>query len=118
MYKPAQDNSLHPELLCKKYGISYVYCKDDTDIDGICGVYRVTGAGILFGSCIHNKKIINCLSWNNTCRKRTWSIYNMYLMGLTLHYIDENVDEGKVICILEILLYNTDTLEIFVKKYY
>ncbi len=122
MHRPAQDNAVHPELLCKKYGINYVYCKDDTDIDSVCDIYMVTGAGILSGSCVHNKKIINChpgiIPVARGLDAFKWSIYNMYPMGVTLHYIDENVDEGEIICILETPLYNTDTLEIFARRHY
>lgn len=85
-------------MLCKKYGISYVYCKNDTDIDGVCDIYMVTGAGILSGNCIHNKKIINChpkiIPAVRGLDAFKWSIYSMYPMSVTLHYIDENVDEG------------------------
>lgn len=82
----------------------------------------ITGAGILSGNCIHNKKIINChpgiIPAVRGLDSFKWSIYNMYPMGVTLHYIDENVDEGKVIYILETPLYNTDTLEIFARRHY
>lgn len=42
----------------------------------------------------------------------------MQPVGNTLHYIDENIDSGKIISIVQTPIFITDSLETFARRHY
>ena len=47
-----------------------------------------------------------------------FSILNNIRLGITLHYIDENVDEGELISTFQTPVYKNDTLKTLAKRHY
>ena len=47
-----------------------------------------------------------------------WSIYKNELVGNTLHYIDQSVDKGNIVCHKITKVYKSDRLSNFYKRHY
>ena len=83
----------------------------------------VCGSGLLPKELlVKNNKIINCHSGliplSRGLDSFKWAIKNLFKIGNTLHYIDENVDLGKIISHKVTKLYAKDTLTSFAKRHY
>ncbi|MEG1895228.1 MAG: formyltransferase family protein, partial [Oscillospiraceae bacterium] len=121
-HRPCQTAAVAPDILCRGYGLKYVKCQSDTDIDNSCHIYLVAGAGILSPAAVENKKIINChpgiIPAARGLDSFKWSILNMVPVGNTLHYIDKGVDCGEIITVLPTPVFSTDTLETLARRHY
>lgn len=122
LHRPNQNEGVDVQLVCHKYNIEYKKCESDIDIGDECDEYLITGAGILSKEVVDNKKIINChpgiIPISRGLDAFKWSIYHMRPIGNTLHYIDKNVDKGKIISIITTPVFETDTLETFARRHY
>jgi len=121
-HRPNQKEAVAPEVMAEKHGIQYIKCKDDTDIDNSCELYLILGAGIISPKAIIGKKIVNCHPGIiPACRGLDafkWAIYNLQPLGITLHYIDEQIDAGKIISIVPTNVYKTDSLLTLARRHY
>jgi phosphoribosylglycinamide formyltransferase-1 len=55
-HRPVQTDAVVPEVLAEKHNISYISCKDDTDIDNSCDLYIILGARIISEKCIEGEE--------------------------------------------------------------
>lgn len=121
-HRPDQTNAVAPQAIAEKHNIPYVYCESDTDIDNDCDIYLILGAGILSAKCIEGKKIINCHPGIiPACRgldSFKWAIYDMVPLGVTLHYIDSQVDAGEIISVIPTEVYSSDSLASLSRRHY
>lgn len=121
-HRPDQSKAVHPQMMAEKHRISYAECSDDRDIDGSCDVYLVLGAGILSAECVEGKRIINAHpGLIPACRgldSFKWAIYDAKPMGITLHYIDEQVDAGEIIATVPTYVYSTDSIITLSRRHY
>ena len=122
VHRPEQSSAAAPQILAEKHGIPYIKCLNDEDIDDSCDVYLILGAGIISGSCIAGKKIINCHPGIiPACRgldSFKWAIYGMKPMGITLHYIDAKVDAGEIVSVVPTNVYRTDSFIALARRHY
>lgn len=121
-HRPNQQNAISPDVLCKNFNLKYVQCDSDKEIDNECEFYLITGSGILSADCVRYKKIINChpgiIPAVRGLDAFKWAIFNMQPVGNTLHYIDENIDSGEIISIVQTPIFITDSLETFARRHY
>ena len=121
-HRPEQSNAVAPEILAARHGIPYVVCRKDTDIDGSCDVYLILGAGILSPACVSGKSIVNChpgiLPASRGLDSFKWAIDEMKPLGVTLHYIDVEVDAGEIIAVVSTNVYVTDSLTTLARRHY
>jgi phosphoribosylglycinamide formyltransferase-1 len=121
-HRPNQFTSILPEILAEKHKIPYVICNSDLDIKDGHDIYLVLGAGILSSQCVANKRIINCHPGIiPACRGLDafkWAIYEMRPLGITLHYIDAEVDAGEIIYVSPTNVYKTDNLLTLSRRHY
>ncbi len=121
-HRPAQYKAVAPEVIAKAYGIEYVNVNCDEEIPSGCDLYIILGAGILSRSFVQNKKIINChpgvLPAVRGLDAFKWTIYEMKPLGVTLHYIDEEVDKGEIISVVPTHVFKTDDLETLARRHY
>lgn len=121
-HRPNQTNSIHPKTIAKGYGLPYKECLNDVDIDNGCDLYVITGSRILSSECVKNKKIINAHPGIiPACRgldSFKWSIYEDKPLGVSLHYIDENVDSGEVISVMQTDVFEGDTIQTLANRHY
>ena len=121
-HRPDQTNAVAGQTIAQRHGIPYVICESDRDIDQQCDVYLILGAGILSAECVIGKRIINChpgiIPASRGLDSFKWAIYERKPLGISLHYIDEQVDAGEVISVEETCVYRTDTLETLARRHY
>ena len=121
-HRPDQSAAVHPRDICLRYGLPYIPVESDTQIDNRCGLYLVTGAGILSEECVRGKRILNghpgVIPAVRGLDAFKWSIYHMLPLGVTLHYIDEQVDVGEVVSIVPTPVFPSDTLETLARRHY
>ena len=121
-HRPDQSLSIEPEILAARHDIPYSSVETDEDIDDKCDVYLVIAGKILSANCVANKKIINChpgiIPATRGLDAFKWAIYDSKPLGITLHYIDENVDAGEIISIFPTNVYASDTPETLARRHY
>jgi phosphoribosylglycinamide formyltransferase-1 len=121
-HRPNQTEAVAPEVIAEKHKITYKKCENDTDIDNSCELYLILGAGIISAEEIKGKKIINCHPGIiPACRGLDafkWAIYNMQPLGITLHYINEKVDAGEIISVVQTNVYKTDSFLTLARRHY
>jgi len=121
-HRPDQTIAVAPEVIAKKHNLDYVICENDLDIDNSCDIYLVLGAGILSKECVENKKIINAhpgiIPASRGLDSFKWAIYENKPLGVSLHYIDKEVDAGDIISVIPTEIYETDSLETLSRRHY
>lgn len=121
-HRPNQSAAAHPRELCRRYNWDYIPVQSDAEIDNRCDLYLITGAGILSPACLRGKKILNChpgiIPAARGLDAFKWSVYHMTPLGITLHYIDEAVDAGKIVSIIPTEVFPSDTLETLARRHY
>lgn len=121
-HRPNQSVAAHPREICERYGLPYIPVESDTQIDNSCGLYLITGAGILSEECLRGKQVLNghpgVIPAARGLDAFKWSIYDMLPLGVTLHYIDGQVDAGEVVSILPTPVFPSDTLESLARRHY
>lgn len=121
-HRPDQSAAAHPRDICRRYGLPYIPVGSDVEIDNRCGLYLITGAGILSAECFRGKRFLNghpgVIPAARGLDAFKWSIYNALPLGVTLHYIDERVDAGEVVSILPTPVFPSDTLETLARRHY
>lgn len=120
-HRPNQVDSITTEDLAKANNLEFIHFDGKSDLIN-CDFYLITGAGILSSKVVLNKKIINAhpgiIPSSRGLDSFKWSIYNGIELGITLHFIDENVDSGKIISIIKTPVYEGDSLLTLSRRHY
>lgn len=121
-HRPDQSAAIHPRDICRRYGLPFIPVESDAQIDNRCGLYLVTGAGILSPECLRGKRILNghpgVIPAARGLDTFKWSVYDMLPLGVTLHYIDERVDVGEIVSVIPTPVFPSDTLESLARRHY
>ncbi len=120
-HRPNQADAVATEELAKKNNLSFIKHDGESDLQG-CDFYLIAGAGILPSNIIRGKEIINAhpgvIPSVRGLDSFKWSIYNKIPLGITLHYIDEAVDAGRIISIVRTPIYMSDSLITLARRHY
>jgi len=120
-HRPNQIESIGTENLASANRLGFVRFEDKTDLPE-CDVYLIAGAGILDSKIIEDRKIINAHPGIiPSCRgldSFKWSIFHGLELGITLHYIDESIDNGRIISMQKTPVYSDDTLLTLARRHY
>lgn len=121
-HRPDQNGAIRADILAQKHGIAYMKCESDSDIDDSCDVYLILGAGILSPECVSRKKIVNChpgiIPASRGLDSFKWAIYDDTPLGITLHYIDKEVDAGEIISVIPTNVYISDDIYTLARRHY
>lgn len=122
-HRPNQSEATPTQILAEILGIEYQRVEKDVEIPEGFDYYLILGAGILSAEFIEKaKKVINChpgvIPAARGLDAFKWSILEMKPLGVTLHYIDKEVDKGEVISIVPTPIFSTDTLEMLARRHY
>lgn len=121
-HRPHQSEAISAEEIAQKYHLAYKSCLSDEDIDNECDVYIIAGCGILSQQCLKGKKILNAhpgmIPTARGLDAFKWAILQDKPLGVTLHYIDEKIDEGEIIAIIPTPIYPSDTLHTLARRHY
>jgi phosphoribosylglycinamide formyltransferase-1 len=120
-HRPDQDKSVTTRQLAARSGLDFLPCTYDS-IPDVADCYVVGSAGILSGKAIGDKKIINAhpgiIPSARGLDAFKWSIFDAVPLGVTLHYIDAEVDAGDTIAILRTPVFPDDSLDMLARRHY
>lgn len=120
-HRPEQFDAVSTAELARAHGLKFTQWSGGSDL-GDCDYYLITGAGILSPEAVRGRKIINAhpgiIPSARGLDAFKWSIYNGVQVGVTLHFIDEEVDRGDIIVIEKTPVYETDSLTSFARRHY
>jgi len=121
-HRPNQADGVHPREICEYLNIPFNPVEFDWEIDNGQDFYLIAGAGILSAQCLREKLVLNghpgIIPAVRGLDAFKWSIYNMCPLGVTLHYVDENIDAGQVIAVRPTPVFFSDTLESLARRHY
>ncbi|WP_161594708.1 formyltransferase family protein [Helicobacter sp. MIT 11-5569] len=121
-HRPKQSESVNAQEIAQKWKIPFKICQSDEEIDNECEIYLVTGCGILSNACLKGKKILNVhpgiIPNSRGLDSFKWAILKDKPLGVTLHYIDENVDCGEVVAVVPTPIYPSDSLQTLARRHY
>lgn len=120
-HRPNQMDAITTEDLAKSNGLEFIRYDGISDLP-TCDFYLITGAGILPPNVVKGRKIINAhpgiIPAARGLDSFKWSIYEGIPLGITLHYIDEEVDAGQIISIIRTPIYRGDSLMTLARRHY
>lgn len=121
-HRPDQTNASPAKEYADAFSIAYSECSIDTEITDDCSLYLILCGKLLSRETVRNKRIINVHPGIIPICKGLdafkWAIHDMKPLGLTMHYIDENVDEGKIISIVKTPVFASDSLQNLAWRHY
>jgi len=120
-HRPKQVDAITTEDLAIGNNLSFVRYDGKSELSK-CDFYLITGAGVLPPSVVKGKQIINAhpgvIPSARGLDAFKWSIYNQIPLGITLHYIDAEVDAGQIITIVRTPVYVGDSLMTLARRHY
>lgn len=120
-HRPGQEQAVHTRELARFHDITFLPCTYD-QIPDVADYYLVAGAGIFKASAIGRKKIINAHPGIIPCARGLdafkWTILDQMPLGVTLHYIDPEVDAGETIAVFETPVFPEDDLATLARRHY
>ena len=121
-HRPDQAQAADPAELCAAVGADYVPLESDTQIDNGCDIYLAAAGKLLSGECLRGKRVLNAhpgiIPAVRGLDAFRWAIYDGQPVGVTLHFIDERIDEGTVVSVIQTPVFSNDTLSSFAKRHY
>ncbi len=102
--------------------VSFQKWSGEESIGDLVDFFVITGAGIIDISFANKKPIVNAhpgiIPTSRGLDSFKWSIFNGEKLGVTLHFIDQNVDKGKIISIRKTPIFLNDTIEMLARRHY
>jgi phosphoribosylglycinamide formyltransferase-1 len=120
-HRPDQERAVSTRELAARHHLEFLPCTYDF-IPDVADFYLIAGAGIFSAKAIGNKKIINVhpgiIPAARGLDAFKWSILDGVRLGVTLHYIDAEVDAGETIAIVETPIFMSDSLDGLARRHY
>jgi phosphoribosylglycinamide formyltransferase-1 len=120
-HRPDQERSAGTRELARFYNIEFLPCTYEA-IPDVADYYLVAGAGIFAASAIGSKKIFNVHPGIIPCARGLdafkWTILDQLPLGVTLHYIDGEVDAGETIAVFDTPVFPEDELTTLARRHY
>ncbi len=121
-HRPDQRGGIATRRLAEEYGVAWELCAQDVDIEPGFDYYLVLGAGILSAGCVSGKRILNChpgvIPAVRGLDAFKWAVYDGQPLGVTLHFIDEALDAGQIVSIVETPVLPSDSLGDVAARHY
>ena len=120
-HRPDQEKAVTTRELAHRHGLEFLTCTYDS-IPDVSDYYVVAGAGIISPKGIGKKRIINVhpgiIPSARGLDAFKWSILDGVPLGVTLHFIDAEVDAGEIIAIVRTPIYLSDSLDTLARRHY
>lgn len=123
-HRPSISNHVSTEELCANFGYQYIRSVNGyTDISINAEVpILVCGAGIIPQEIVNKYKIINAhpgyIPLVRGLDALKWAIYDDMPIGVTTHFLGDEVDAGEVIERRQIPIYSKDSFHILAQRVY
>lgn len=123
-HRPKPLANIGPEMLCRNFCFDFV--RAGNMYDGlekyVKSPFLVCGAGLLPENLIRTAKIINShpgfIPYSRGLDAFKWAIHEGTPIGVTTHYIGDEVDAGEVIERRKILIQKSDTFHAVAQRVY
>lgn len=120
-HRPNQVDAITTKELASANNLTFIRYDGKSNLPE-CDFYLIAGAGLLPSNVVKNKNIINAhpgiIPSARGLDSYKWSIHNNIPLGITLHYLDEDVDAGQVISIVRTPIYSGDSLMTLARRHY
>lgn len=120
-HRPNQSAGAKPDELAKANDLEFIEFDGKSELPNR-DVYLITGAGVLPPEVVRKQRLINAhpgiIPSARGLDAFKWSIYHGIPLGITLHYIDEQVDAGQIISIFHTPMYPSDTILSLARRHY
>jgi phosphoribosylglycinamide formyltransferase-1 len=120
-HRPDQEKSVSTRQLAARNRLNFLPCTYDS-IPDVADFYLIAGAGIFSAKAIGKKKIINVhpgiIPSARGLDAFKWSIRDTIPLGVTLHYVDAEVDAGETIAIVRTPIFLSDSLDVLARRHY
>lgn len=120
-HRPYQFIGHSPKTLSTKFKIKIHKIENLKKFKNI-DYFLICGAGIIPKEYIIKNKMINCHSGiipnSRGLDSLKWSVFNSKIVGITLHFIDKNIDLGKIIYQTITPISSRENFKEFAKKHY
>jgi phosphoribosylglycinamide formyltransferase-1 len=122
-HRPDQFESVQaPDQMMRGIGGQYKYCATEDEIDSGLDVYLVLCGRILGPNLLSRIKVLNChagiIPLIRGLDAFKWAVLEGTRLGVTLHYIDAEVDRGEVVTVVPTSVMAGDTLETLSLRHY
>ena len=121
-HRPKQNEAVSAKEIAKRWGIPFKTCRSDVEIDNACEIYLLTGGGILSQECLEGKRVLNThpgiIPSSRGLDAFKWAILEDKPLGVSLHYIDKNIDCGEVVATRATAIYPSDSLQTLARRHY
>lgn len=120
-HRPEQSASIPTRELANRNDLEFILFDSESDLIP-CNYYLIAGAGILPKAVVQGRTILNAhpgiIPSVRGLDAFKWAIYLGLPLGVTLHYIDTEVDAGEIVKIVNTPIYPSDTLETLARRHY
>jgi phosphoribosylglycinamide formyltransferase-1 len=120
-HRPDQEKSISTRELAAHHRLQFLLCTYDF-IPDVADFYLIAGAGIFSAKAIGNKKILNVhpgiIPSARGLDAFKWSILEGTPLGVTLHYIDAEVDAGETVAIIRTPIFPSDSIDVLARRHY
>ncbi len=121
-HRPNQALGTHTSNLKNLSKVSFQKWSGTDQISHLVDFFVITGAGILDVSFAGGKPIVNAhpgiIPTNRGLDSFKWAILNGDDLGITMHYIDKEVDMGTILTIKKTPIFSDDTIEMVARRHY
>jgi hypothetical protein len=121
-HRPAQLTGPGPLSLARKFGLNSLAIEDWRSYRGNFDFFLIAGSGLIDPEFCQEAKIVNChpglIPLSRGLDAFKWAIYNNLPVGNTLHFIDHQVDLGKVFHHEITDVFPEDDLASFAERHY
>jgi phosphoribosylglycinamide formyltransferase-1 len=120
-HRPDQEKSVSIRELAAYHRLKLLPCTYDS-IPDVADVYLIACGCILSAKAIGKKKIINVhpgiIPSVRGLDAFKWSIFDGVPLGVTLHYIDAEVDAGETIAVVRTPVFLSDSVDVLARRHY
>ena len=120
-HRPAQFRKNSLSKICNKYKIKIIKIEEKKVFNGL-DFAIIGGSGIINKKYIKKNFIINChpglIPQTRGLDSFKWAILKNNLIVNTLHFIDKEIDEGKILHQKLTKIYKSDTIKTLAKRHY
>lgn len=121
-HRPNQALGTHTSNLKNLAKVSFQKWSGIDHISHLVDFFIITGAGILDVSFAEGKPIVNAhpgiIPTNRGLDSFKWAILNGDDLGITMHFIDKEVDMGTILTIKKTPIFADDTIETVARRHY
>ena len=121
-HRPDQSLGTHTSNLKNLVKVTFQKWSGTDSIAHLVDFFLITGAGIIDIGFAEGKPIVNAhpgiIPTSRGLDSFKWAILNGDDLGITMHFIDNEVDKGTILAIKKTPIFSDDTIEMVARRHY